>query len=192
MKNLEMCLEHARVSQNRLSNAFRKMSRRHELDYDIHSGCKLFTEWSEEQEEKLKVFCERYGRAKYHNGTRVGEELCGWRRKGAYGLLRDLEDLLLLVHEGRIAWTVIGQAAKEMKDEEMKAVAEDCGVEAEREIDWICTHIKNAAPQAVTVPEGPQKWQQAGSAKICLLLGMALTGLFFVRGRRSMRTAAGV
>lgn len=184
MKALQMCLEHARVNQHRLSEAFRKVAKWHERDYDVHSECKLFTDWSRKRQEKLNRFCDRYGTTKYVKEAWVGGRLHAVGRSGGYGLLRDLEDLLLLAHESRVAWTVLGQVAKAMKDAEMKEVAEDCGLQAEREIDWLCTHIKNVAPQVLTVPEPPQKELLHGSAKVIVLLGIAVTGLLAVTGRR--------
>ncbi len=49
-----------------------------------------------------------------------------------YGLLRDLQDLLLLAHQVRTAWTALEHATRDLKAAELDAVAHACAVNADR------------------------------------------------------------
>jgi hypothetical protein len=77
-----------------------------------------------------------------------------------------LQDVLLLAHQARSAWTALGQAAKALKDISLDEVATRCGGEVDREIDWICTHIKTTAPQALSVPVDPGQETKKGLPRL--------------------------
>jgi len=152
MKTLTLCLGLVRASEAELADAFNALANRHHDDFEVREGCKLFARWSRARRHTLDSFIAHYGRMVNSDPGRLHSALFHGVRAGGYGLLRDLQDALLLTHQTRSAWTVVGQAAKEMRDTEMAEAATRYGSEMDREIDWLCTHIKILAPQALTVP----------------------------------------
>ncbi|HEU5241725.1 MAG TPA: hypothetical protein VFU25_06915, partial [Ornithinibacter sp.] len=74
-------------------------------------------------------------------------------RSGGVGLLRDLHDLYLLVSYLDIAWTMVGQAAKAVRDDELSGVVGWCETETSAQLSWLRTRMKEAAPQALVVAE---------------------------------------
>ena len=152
MKALPFCLGLVRASEQQLVKSFGAMALKHKSDYEIHQSCKLFRLWSERRIEKLDTFATRHGTLLNPDPARLKRALFHGPRIGGYGLLRDLQDLLLLVHQARTGWTALTQAAKELKEGDLIETTSGCAGEIDREIDWLCTHIKVAAPQALTVP----------------------------------------
>ena len=159
MKTLPICLGFTRASERELADAFHAMADRHSRDFEIRQGCMTFVQWSEAHLKTLERFTDQHGVTINSDPARVHSSLFHGMRIGGYGLLRDLQDLLLLAHQARTSWTAIAQAAKELKDADMAQVALDCGSENDRQIDWLCTHIKLTAPHALTVP--PQLGDEA-------------------------------
>jgi len=72
-------------------------------------------------------------------------------RTGALALLRDLQDVRMLVSFVDTTWTVVKQAALALRDEELLAVTVDCERQTKLQQDWLLTRIKQAAPQALLV-----------------------------------------
>ena len=71
---------------------------------------------------------------------------------GGLGLLRDLQDLYLMAAECDIAWTLVGQAAKALRDDDLLDVgARRCESETAMQLQWLRTRMKQAAPQALVV-----------------------------------------
>jgi|ERR1043166_3989222 hypothetical protein len=176
MKTLPFCLGMVRGSEQQLANSFGAMARKHSSDFEIHQSCKLFQQWCEGHLERLDPFATRHGAAINPDPARVKRALFRGPRIGGFGLLRDLQDLLLLTHQARTGWTALTQAAKDMKECDLAEGALGCAGETDRQIDWLCTHIKNAAPQALTVPVdlAAEAEDAAPALTMKLLLGVTL------------------
>ncbi|HEX8344440.1 MAG TPA: hypothetical protein VF657_06800, partial [Actinoplanes sp.] len=80
-------------------------------------------------------------------------ELFRGTRTGGIGLLRDLQDLYLMAAECEICWTVVGQAARGARDQELQQVVRDCEGETAIQLKWLRTRMKAAAPQALVVAD---------------------------------------
>jgi hypothetical protein len=171
MKTLPFCLGLVRASEQELGKSFGAMALKHSSDFDIHQSCKLFRQWCEGHLEKLDPFATRYDAIVNPDPGRVRRALFHGPRIAGYGLLRDLQDLLLLAHQARTGWTALMQAAKEMKEADVTEITLACADETDREIDWLCTQIKVAAPQALTVPVEATDFAPLG---VKVLLGVAL------------------
>ncbi len=72
-------------------------------------------------------------------------------RTGGVGLLRDLQDLFLLATLVQTSWTVLYQAGQGARDRELIGLAERCNAETSRQLTWLNTRMKAAAPQALLV-----------------------------------------
>jgi hypothetical protein len=68
-------------------------------------------------------------------------------------LLRDLQDLYLMVAECDICWTVVSQAAQGLPDTELAATVEDCAAGTAVQLAWLRTRMKQAAPQTLVVAD---------------------------------------
>jgi putative lipoic acid-binding regulatory protein len=66
-------------------------------------------------------------------------------------VLRDLHDLYLMASECDMAWTVVGQAAQGIRDNELFEVVQRCERETAGQLEWLRSRMKEAAPQALVV-----------------------------------------
>jgi hypothetical protein len=48
-------------------------------------------------------------------------------------------------------WVVIAQGAHGLRDHELLEIASDCEAETDRQLAWLTTRMKVAAPQALSV-----------------------------------------
>jgi hypothetical protein len=55
--------------------------------------------------------------------------------------------------ECEICWTVVGQAARGARDQELQQVVRDCEGETAIQLKWLRTRMKAAAPQALVVAD---------------------------------------
>jgi hypothetical protein len=195
MKALPDYLGLVLASEKELARNLTSMAERHGSDFEIHHGCKLFAQWSQAQVGAVEAFTARYGAAINSDPVRLGRALFDASRKGGYGLLRDLQDLLLLAHQTRAAWTGLGQAAKEIHDAAMAQTALHAGARTDRQVDWLCTHIKNASPQALTVPvdtvEHVKRYPSAARQIVMAALLLGAAGLVFRLARPRWQRSPG-
>ena len=56
-----------------------------------------------------------------------------------------------MANEADIAWTLVGQAAQGLRDEELVGVVTSCEGDTNRQISWLRSRMKQAAPQALVV-----------------------------------------
>jgi hypothetical protein len=138
--------------QRQLERAFRRLSARHSSDFEIEHGCKQFARRALDHRRRLSVAVQKYGIVSNADRARFSAALFHGPRVGGFGLLRDLQDVLSLTHRARNNWTVLTQAAKEIRDTDLAEIATEVGSQIDVMIDWVCSHIKIAAPQALTVP----------------------------------------
>ena len=134
-----------------LGQAFREIADGHRDEADVfHIANKLAKE-CDSHGERLKPFAERYGEDAPDEPDRLHSEIFRGTREGGLGLLRDLQDLYLMAAECDIAWTLVGQAAQGLRDEDLLAVVRACEGETSTQLKWLRTRMKQAAPQALVV-----------------------------------------
>src|SRR3954454_5566212 len=105
-----------------LAESFRQVAKGHAQEPDVVHLCERFAVQCDSHREQLAPVVDRYGEEREQEPERLHAQ--GWDapRTGGVGLLRDLHDLYLLVSDLDIAWTVVGQAAKAVRDEELQGV----------------------------------------------------------------------
>ena len=69
--------------------------------------------------------------------------------------MRDLQDLLTLAASVHACWIALRQTALERHDTALDAVCQESDAETRRQISWLETHLRHAAPQALSVPAQP-------------------------------------
>jgi hypothetical protein len=137
-------------TEQTLADSFRVVGAGHAAEVDVFHTCRLLASWSEEHVRRLQPVVERFGEEPeperlHHAGI---EEV----RSTAVGLLRDLQDLYLLASLVQTSWTVVWDVAQGLRDEELVAVAQECEAQTTRQLTWLNTRMKQAAPQALLVP----------------------------------------
>jgi hypothetical protein len=138
-------------AQVNLARALREVGDAHAEEIDVFHLCQKLARQCDAHAERLHPFAERYGEDAPAEPDRLHSEIFGGSRKGGLGLLRDLQDLYLMAAECDIAWTLVGQAAKGLRDVEMQEVVEACEGETAIQLKWLRTRMKQAAPQALLV-----------------------------------------
>jgi hypothetical protein len=134
-----------------LAQAFREIGAGHAEEADIAHLSETLARQCDAHAERLHPFVERYGEDAPDEPDRLHSEIFRGSRSGPLGLLRDLQDLYLMAAECDITWTLVGQAAQGLRDDELLEVVTACEGETEIQMKWLRTRMKQAAPQALVV-----------------------------------------
>ena len=139
-----------------LADAFRQVAEGHAAEPDVRTDCHRLAGWCDAHVERLAPVAERYGEHHEDEPERLHADGLPGIRSGGVGLLRDLQDLYLLASFVDITWTVLGQAAQGVRDRQLMEVVDSCDSETQRQLRWLSTRIKQAAPQALIASGGPR------------------------------------
>ena len=149
--NLPHYLDLLHRAQSELAVAFREVGEAHADEPDVFHLTRRLAQQCEDHAQQLGPFVERYGADTEEEPERLHAELFGGARSGGLGLLRDLHDLYVMAAQCDMAWTLIGQAARGLRDEELTGVVTACEDETATQMRWLRTRMKEAAPQALVV-----------------------------------------
>jgi hypothetical protein len=139
-------------SEKTLADSFRAVAEGHAHVADVFHTCQMFAEWSEDNREALAPIIQRYGEADdVDEPERLHAAGLAETREGEVGLLRDLQDLHVLATLVQTTWTVIAQGAQGLRDRDLLEVAQHAGDQTSRQLTWLNTRMKQAAPQALIV-----------------------------------------
>ncbi len=139
-------------SEEVLADSFRAVATGHAQVADVHHVCLTLAGMSDEHRERLGPVVERYGEQDdVDEPERLRAEALPGAREGEVGLLRDLQDLHVLATLVKTTWVVIGQGAQGLRDHELLEIATASETETDRQLTWLTTRIKVAAPQALIV-----------------------------------------
>ena len=141
----------AESAERALADAFTLVGARHAAEPEIRNAAHLNANWCQAHRERIQAAAERYGTTRSAEGERLRRAMFRGRRVGGFGLLRDLHDLLVLAGFVHTCWDTLRQAAAQRRDMELVATCEHCDAEARRQIAWLETKVRHAAPQALTV-----------------------------------------
>jgi hypothetical protein len=133
-------------AQTALAAAFRAVGEAHAEEADVFHLTRTLAQRCDRHAERLAPFLERYGRQPGDEPARFAGP-----RSGGLGLLRDLHDLYVLAAQVDIAWTMVGQAARGLRDDELLGAASAGEAETATQMRWLRTRMKTAAPQALVV-----------------------------------------
>ena len=140
-------------SEKDLAKAFRSVARHHGTEPDVYQMCQKLAAWSEDHSLNLKTFIDRYSEHKSSEPDKLKRSLFNRPRSGSLGLLRDLHDLWLMANEVQLCWIVILQAARSLRDKELELACLQFDGQTQKQLDWLLTRIKQAAPQSLVVAE---------------------------------------
>lgn len=138
-------------SEQTLADSFRTIAEGHARVADVFHTAHLLAGWSDDHRRALAPVIERYGEADVDEPERLHAAGLAETRDGEIGLLRDLQDLHVLATLVQTTWTVIAQGAQGLRDHELLEVATSANAQTSRQLTWLNTRLKVAAPQALIV-----------------------------------------
>jgi hypothetical protein len=138
-------------SEQILADSLRAIGQGHARAADVFHTCHLLAEMSDQHRADLAPMVQRYGEDDIEEPERLHAEGLAQAREGEIGLLRDLQDLHVLATLVQTTWTVIAQGAQGLRDPDLLRVATTANAETSRQLTWLSTRMKTAAPQALIV-----------------------------------------
>ena len=139
-------------TERALADAFVLVGARHATEPEMLNAARLHSNWCTGHLDVLRPAAARYRAECSRQGERLRRALFRGRRLGGFGLLRDLHDLLTLATSVHACWMALLQAAREARDADLEKACRACDADTLRQISWLETKLRQAAPQALTVP----------------------------------------
>jgi hypothetical protein len=132
-----------------LTDSFISVADRHTDQPDVTAILRIFSNWSREHYAKLEPVLKRFPGVPALSTHIHGGILFKGQRKGGLGLLRDLQDLHLLVVDAHGGWTIAGQLGAALRDDELLELCNTLPSQTVRQAEWLETRIKELAPQVL-------------------------------------------
>lgn len=136
-----------------LVNAFKLVAKAHGDEVDVYQTCMLLSSWSQTLANDFEAIVNRYKKESDKEPDRLAQTLLKKTRKGAMALLRDLHDLYLIVSEVQVCCVILKQGASALKDEVLLSMCEETERQSKRQLSWLLTRMKSAAPQTLIAVE---------------------------------------
>lgn len=149
--HLALYLRLLEQAQTRLADAFERVGEAHRDEPDVFHLCQRLARQCSNHSARLKPFADAYAGQAPPEPANLHSRIFGGPREGGIGLVRDLQDLYVMAAECDICWTVVGQAARGARDEELLKVVSACESQTATQLAWLRTRMKQAAPQALVV-----------------------------------------
>jgi hypothetical protein len=139
-------------SESTLAKSFRQVAEGHGEEPDVYFLCLSLAQQCDEHRAKLDTVIERIGEAPAGDEPeRLHADAIAQTRTGPLGLLRDLQDLYLLASLTDVTWTMVQQAGRALRDQQLLEVVSSCDKETKVQQRWLLTRMKQAAPQTLVV-----------------------------------------
>ncbi|MEV6846999.1 hypothetical protein [Actinoplanes sp. NPDC051411] len=136
-----------------MADALRQVAAGHAAEADIAHLAEQRAARCEHWSREVRSFARTYAEEAPDEPERLHSELFRGTRGGGLGLLRDLQDLYLMTAECDICWTVVEQAARGIRDDDLAKLAAEGGADIAVQLQWLRTRMKAAAPQALVVAD---------------------------------------
>lgn len=146
LANYCVLLQHAETA---LAESFEVVAEGHERDAGVHSVARTLATACRALADALRPAVERYGPAletdpdRWHPGGVTGT------REGEIGLVRDLQDLYVLGSLVEVTWTIVGQAARGVRDRDLLELTDRGRGETAGQLAWLRSQLKVLSPQAL-------------------------------------------
>ncbi len=158
---IALALREAHDAETELAAELLRVGERHKADHDVYHLTRTLSGWCDRHVQQLAQAAERYGssldaavadeqdRRLAARAREKGAELLGRRPEPGLLLLRDLRDLHLAAARASVAWTVLGQGAQAVKDQQLLELVTSCHPETIRTMKWTVQKLKEASPQVL-------------------------------------------
>jgi hypothetical protein len=150
-----LALAVARGNAQQLVGTFALLADRHARDADVRDQASLMGAWSKEHLTLLEPLIDKYGKTVSERPERLRSALFSGTRVGGLGLLMDLKDAQLLVHEQEMTLIALDEAAQALNDKQFIDTISRLSEETSRQAAWLKTRFKQTSAQALTVPADP-------------------------------------
>ncbi|GAA4608012.1 hypothetical protein BJY16_006629 [Actinoplanes octamycinicus] len=150
--NLVTYLGLAYHAEQTFADSLRTVGQGHAKHPDVLFTCQALAAMSDEHVERLTPIVQRYGASSgkdVKEPERLHADGLAEVRSGPVGLLRDLQDLHVLGTLVQTTWTVVFQAAQALRDDELIELCEHASGQNSRQLSWLNTRLKAAAPQSL-------------------------------------------
>ncbi|MFP5260410.1 MAG: molybdopterin oxidoreductase family protein [Blastocatellia bacterium] len=125
----------------------------HLEEVEIRMGMMKLAEFSDEALRLLRPFTDKYGEHEGEEPKKLRRTLFPAVSAGSFGVLRDLHALYVMASETHITITIVMQASKELRDEELLDVCIQMDEQNKRQQAWLLTQIEHRAPHTLVVPQ---------------------------------------
>lgn len=139
-------------NEGRLVHGWDKLAKAHPKVPDIGQQGALFKTWASENVAALESYVKTYGERREGEPAALDTALKIGRPATGFGLMRDLQDLWLMTNESTVSAAVLIQAARALGDGELVSALRGIQSRNERQRNWLFSRIRQATPQALTVP----------------------------------------
>jgi hypothetical protein len=136
-------------SEKMLAVNFSAVAARHHDQPDVPAILCTFEGWSREHVRLLEPIVGRFPGMPALSPHILANVLFKGQRKGGLGLLRDFQDLHLLAGDVHGGWTIAGQVAAALRDEDLLNLCNSLPSQTVRQMEWIETRIKELAPHVL-------------------------------------------
>jgi hypothetical protein len=136
-----------------LASSYRQVAEGHGGEPDVYHLCQTLAKQCDQHEKALTPVVKRYGEQPDDEPERLHAVGMSETRSGPLGLVRDLQDLYLIVSLVDVTWMMVKQAALGLRDDELIAVVALCDAQTKVQLGWLTTRMKQAAPQALIIAE---------------------------------------
>jgi hypothetical protein len=140
-------------AERTLADSLRTVGQGHAQHPDVLFTCQSLAAMSDDHVKQLTPIISRYGEQQHgadvDEPDRLHADGLAEVRTGPVGLLRDLQDLHVLGTLVQTTWTVVRQAAQGLRDAELIELCDYASADTARQLSWLNTRMKTAAPQAL-------------------------------------------
>lgn len=140
-------------SHAEFAEACRGVMATHFEESEIQAGLTRLAEFSREAVSALEPHASRYGAHNAEQPVKLRETLFPAARPGSFGLLRDLQNLVLLATESQGAVTSLIRAAHELRDEALLDTCRHLKEQTKRQLAWLQTQVKHRSAHTLVVPQ---------------------------------------
>ncbi len=119
----------------------------HAGEPEVSAACQLLAQWSEQHVAALGELEPRFEQGE--DDIMVPPPAAPPLQSGSYGLLLGLHSAWLLAQDVHLRWTVLGGAARALRDVALEQACAALGAESDRQVAWLRTRLVEAAPQAL-------------------------------------------
>jgi len=144
-------LELLRRAQLNLSGGYRAVAGAHRDEVDIFYTCRRLARQADEQALALAPYLEVYPPPGREGPAADPTAAFRGPRGPGVGLLRDLQDLYLMVAECDLGWLLVDRSAQGVRDSDLLVTARTCHDQTRTQLAWLRTQLSLSSVQALVV-----------------------------------------